>query len=94
MQLHCEEGSMQGSPRTTVLLGGFQGAWRFGMQGCGVRTPRAAAVAAATCGLALDMHFPNDPTLDGEMSVMTPGPLVAVNVAGASPSVQLIIDPL
>jgi hypothetical protein len=27
---------------------------RTGRQGCGVSTPRAAAVAAATCGLAGD----------------------------------------
>ena len=30
-----------------------------GMQGYGVRTPSAAAVAAATCGFARDVHIPN-----------------------------------
>ena len=29
-----------------------------GMQGCGVSTPIAAAVAAATCGLACVWHIP------------------------------------
>lgn len=29
-----------------------------GIQGCGVSTPRAAAVAAATAGLANDVHIP------------------------------------
>ena len=33
-----------------------------GMQGCGVRTPSAAAVAAATWGLAIDVHNPKGPT--------------------------------
>src|SRR5438067_3794652 len=30
-----------------------------GMQGIGVNTPNAAAVAAATMGFAMDMHTPN-----------------------------------
>ena len=30
-----------------------------GMHGWGVSTPRAADVAAATCGLASDVHIPN-----------------------------------
>jgi hypothetical protein len=29
------------------------------MHGCGVSTPIAADVAAATCGLASDVHMPN-----------------------------------
>ena len=29
-----------------------------GMHGCGVSTPRAADVAAATCGFASDVHIP------------------------------------
>ena len=31
-----------------------------GVQGCGVSTPSAAEVAAATCGLAMLMHMPKD----------------------------------
>lgn len=34
----------------------------IGIHGCGVNTPKAAAVAAATCGLAIDVHIPNGPT--------------------------------
>ena len=42
------------------------------MQGCGVRTPNAAAVAAATCGLARLLHIPHDEILTmGAASVMT-----------------------
>lgn len=29
------------------------------VQGHGVKTPNAAAVAAATCGFAMDIHIPN-----------------------------------
>jgi hypothetical protein len=38
---------------------GAQGATVMGMQGCGTRTPKAAMVAAATCGLAGEIHMPN-----------------------------------
>lgn len=34
-----------------------------GTHGCGVRTPWAAAVAAATCGLDIDWHMPKLATL-------------------------------
>lgn len=36
-----------------------QGAAVAGIQGMGVNTPRAAAVAAATVGLAGELHMPN-----------------------------------
>src|SRR4029079_10054362 len=42
----------------TVGEPGTHGAGVAGMQGCGVRTPSAAAVAAATWGLAGLMHMP------------------------------------
>ncbi len=35
------------------------------IQGCGVRTPIAAAVAAATCGLAKEVHIPKGVILAG-----------------------------
>ena len=35
----------------------------FGTQGIGVSTPEAAVVAAATVGLAGELHIPNDPML-------------------------------
>src|SRR5438445_13821577 len=38
---------------------GTQGDTVAGRQGCGVNTPRAAVVAAATCGLVGLLHRPN-----------------------------------
>lgn len=46
-------------PMVTVGLPGTHGAVVFGMQGCGVSTPMAAAVAAATCGFDGVLHTPN-----------------------------------
>ena len=45
-------------PTSTVGLPGAQGADVTGMQGIGVSTPSAAAVAAATCGFAMEVHMP------------------------------------
>jgi hypothetical protein len=45
-------------PTRTVGDPGAQGADVTGIQGCGVNTPIAADVAAATCGLASDEHIP------------------------------------
>lgn len=44
---------------STVGEPGTQGATVFGIQGIGVKTPKAAAVAEATVGLAIDIHTPN-----------------------------------
>jgi hypothetical protein len=43
----------------TVAEPGVQGPGVTGVQGIGVSTPKAAAVAAATAGLAGDLHIPN-----------------------------------
>jgi hypothetical protein len=43
----------------TVGAPGVHGAVVTGMHGCGVSTPAAAAVAAATCGFAGHVHMPN-----------------------------------
>lgn len=45
--------------RSTVGAPGTQGAGVAGMHGIGVKTPKAAAVAAATVGFEGDMHIPN-----------------------------------
>ena len=45
-------------PTRTVGEPGFHGPAGSGVQGIGVRTPSAAAVAAATVGLARLMHIP------------------------------------
>lgn len=46
-------------PHSTVGEPGVQGAAMTGTHGIGVKAPMAAAVAAATCGLASDWHMPN-----------------------------------
>ena len=46
-------------PSSTFGAPGTHGAVVAGMQGIGVSTPMAAAVAAATIGFAGDMHMPN-----------------------------------
>jgi hypothetical protein len=46
-------------PIMVVAAPGVHGVVVTGMQGIGVNTPRAAAVADATVGLAIDMHIPN-----------------------------------
>jgi len=45
-------------PLITVGTPGSQGAGVAGTQGIGVSTPSAAAVAAATVGLAMLLHMP------------------------------------
>jgi len=47
-------------PISTVGTPGVHGAIVAGMHGIGVSTPRAAAVADATTGLARLIHIPND----------------------------------
>ncbi len=60
LHMHCDTLSSAGwPPMVTVTAPGTQGATVIGMQGMGVSTPMAAAVAAATIGLAGDMHTPN-----------------------------------
>jgi hypothetical protein len=73
VQKHLEsDPSAETSPTITVGIPGVQGATMFGMHGCGVSTPDAAAVAAATCGLAVLEHMPNGMTFAmGTWSVMT-----------------------
>src|SRR6266478_6291841 len=59
MHMHMEELLRAGClPIKTVGDPGVHGAVVAGMQGMGVNTPRAAAVAEATVGFAMDMHIP------------------------------------
>lgn len=55
VQLESSEGIL---PSSMVGAPGIQGEAVAGMQGMGVNTPSAAAVAAATVGLAMLMHMP------------------------------------
>jgi len=59
IHINCEVLSSVGKlPNSTVGAPGTHGAGVLGMQGMGVSTPMAAAVAAATVGFAGDMHMP------------------------------------
>jgi hypothetical protein len=60
LHMHLEVLSSAGIlPIMTVGAPGIHGALVAGMQGIGVSTPSAAAVAAATIGLAGELHTPN-----------------------------------
>ena len=81
---------------------GIHGAGTTGTQGIGVSTPRAAAVAAATIGLASDWHIPNGAMFaPGATSVMVATGLPSTigrgatteSVDGASPKLHMIIAP-
>jgi hypothetical protein len=81
---------------------GIHGAGTTGTQGIGVNTPRAAAVAAATIGLANDWHMPNGAMFaPGATSVMVatgrPSTIglgaTTVRVEGARPKLHMIIAP-
>lgn len=61
-------------PTNTVGEPGAQGAAITGIQGIGVNTPSAAAVAAATCGFAMEVHIPKGMMfIIGTLSVIQAG---------------------
>jgi hypothetical protein len=81
---------------------GAQGAGITGMQGMGVSTPIAAAVAEATAGLARDEHTPNGGmfTIGLLSMIFAAGALHMVllagstlSVLGAAPNEHIIIAP-
>jgi hypothetical protein len=89
-------------PIRTVGDPGVQGAVVTGMQGMGVSTPKAAAVAAATAGLAGDMHIPKGGMFtSGWLSIMVPAGVPhrglfvgnTFNVLGATPNGHINIAP-
>ena len=60
MQFSEQELSKAGILPIIVLLApGVHGATVAGIHGIGVSTPKAAAVAEATTGLANELHMPN-----------------------------------
>jgi len=91
-------------PSNTVGAPGTQGAMVMGMQGMGTNTPSAAAVAAATMGLAIDWHMPKGMTLAmGLLSMMLAagGPPaitmltgMTIREPGATPNVHCVIAPV
>lgn len=100
VQIHLHVVSSVGmNPVVTEVLPVIQGATVMGMQGIGVSTPKAAAVAAATVGLAILIHVPKVGILtSGAKFMMVPtvsiDDTIAVGVtvrgAGAAPKVQVI----
>src|SRR5690606_25380498 len=89
-------------PTSTVGTPGTHGATVAGMQGAGVSTPSAAAVAAATAGLAMLMHVPKGMMLrKGTLSKMLATGVPATtrffgstaSEDGAAPIEHLIIVP-
>lgn len=72
-------------PIRTVGLPGAQGAIVAGIQGMGVRTPMAAAVAAATIGFAILLHMPNGMILtSGTLSIMDASAVLLITLAAGS----------
>src|SRR5580698_10940198 len=92
------------SASSTVGAPGTHGATVIGMQGIGVSTPMAAAVAAATMGLAGDMHIPNGMMFTiGMLSMILASGISSVKVRfvgrttnelGAMPKLHIIVAPI
>jgi hypothetical protein len=91
-------------PIRVVGAPGAQGAAITGMQGIGVRTPRAAVVAVATVGLASDIHIPKVGMLAiGLLSIILAAGMfptrvllvgATINEAGATPKEHIINAPI
>jgi hypothetical protein len=82
-QLHMHVSLTAGTPlMVTLVEPGDHGPLITGMQGCGVRTPSAADVAAATWGFDGVMHIPN-----GGMFAM--GAMSVILAAGRPPAVTV-----
>lgn len=89
---------------STVAAPGTHGELVAGMQGMGVRTPIAAAVAAATVGFAGELHTPNGRIFTiGTWSMMfaAGGPSHSTlfigsttRLDGAAPKLHIIIAPI
>jgi len=102
-QMQVDPATSTGAPPAMVCGAiGIHGAGTAGTHGIGVNTPRAAAVAAATMGLANDWHMPNGAMFaPGAISVMVatgrPSTIgrgaTTERVEGARPNVHMIIAP-
>jgi len=87
----------------TVGEPGAQGAGITGTHGIGVNAPNAAAVAAATAGLANDEHMPNGMMFtSGLLSMMFASGVTVctrftgntASVLGAAPKLHCIVAPM
>lgn len=85
---------------STVGPPGTQGAGSTGLQGMGVGTPIAAAVAAITIGFIGEVHMPKGGTFSmGTLSVITPATMLLVNtglgvalkIEGATPKLHIMV---
>ena len=94
--------STQGMPPARAVTDpAVHGAPVAGTQGCGVSTPWAAVVAAATCGLPRLMHMPKGEMLvSGMVSAIVATGVVAdtigvstMRLLGAAPRVQVSVLP-
>lgn len=104
IHMHLQSCVRQGFPCAKTILPAGIHALVAGMHGCGVNTPSAAAVAAATCGFANDVHIPKGAIFAigaasvivavGFPSLKTKGAFVAIKVDGAVPKVHMICAPL
>src|ERR1700733_4476445 len=105
MHISCETLSSEGKfPNSTVGPPATQGAGVAGMQGIGVSTPRAAAVAAATTGFEGDIHMPKDMifTIGMWSMILASGTWLVItrlvgsttNELGAIPKLHCIIAPI
>jgi hypothetical protein len=91
-------------PIITVAEPGVHGAVVTGTHGMGVRTPKAAVVAEATVGLAMEEHMPKVGIFTiGLLSMMLAAGIApamvlfagkTIRAAGATPKVHIIIAPL
>ena len=87
MHMHFDDLVMMGAPPTMTREEEIHGAGVTGTHGMGVNTPRAAAVADATTGLAIDRHIPNGVMLSiGLLSMMLPtgGPCPKTRLIGST----------
>lgn len=89
-------------PINSFGLPGIQGPAIIGIHGMGVSTPKAAAVALATFGLARLLHIPNGIIFITEMlsmmdarawELMTLAPGRTFNTDGAAPNEQVMDAP-
>ncbi len=87
MHMHLEDFVINGAPPTSTRDEEIQGAGVTGMHGMGVSTPKAAAVADATTGFAIDRHKPKGVILiSGLLSMMLPtgGPWPNTRLIGST----------
>ena len=103
LHMHLQPSCKAGLFATKVVIApGTHGADVTGMQGIGVKTPIAAAVAEATVGLARLEHMPNGGMFFiGMLSMMVAAGApasnwfsgVTIKALGATPKLQVIMAP-